>query len=320
MEQNTDNKTLQKKAADIVNEVRKVVLGKDDIIDKVMCAIAAGGHILLDDIPGVGKTTMALSFSKAMSLDYSRLQFTPDVLPTDVTGFSIYDKKTDSFVYKPGAAICNLFLADEINRTSSKTQSALLEIMEEGRVTVDGVTREMPKPFCVIATENPIGYVGTQMLPESQLDRFMVQLSLGYPDKESETLILKNRQGANPLDSVNAVAAADDIINIQKAAEGIFTHDKIYEYIAEIANATRNHEMIELGLSPRGTLAITKLARAHAFLCGREFVAPDDVADVLFDAAIHRIVLSPKARIANKDARTVLEEIIKSVKLPKVEK
>ncbi len=320
MELSAESKALQQKALAVKNEVKKVVLGKDDIIEKILCAVAAGGHILLDDIPGVGKTTLALSFSKAMSLNYQRLQFTPDVLPTDVTGFSIYDKKTDSFVYKPGAAICNLFLADEINRTSSKTQSALLEIMEEGRVTVDGVTRNMPDPFVVIATENPIGSIGTQMLPESQLDRFMVQLSMGYPDKLSEIEILKGRQGVNPLDSVVAVATAEDIVKMQKVSEEIYTDEKIYEYIAAISEATRKNELIELGLSPRGSLAVAKLCRAHAFLSGRAYVTPDDVTAVFFDAAMHRVVLSPKARIANTDVYSVLCDVLKSVPLPKIAK
>ena len=186
------------KAHDIKAEIGKVVLGKDEIVTKILATALAGGHVLLDDIPGVGKTTLALAFSFATSMDYKRLQFTPDVLPTDVTGFSVYDKKTDSFQYKPGAAICNLFLADEINRTSSKTQSALLEIMEEGKVTVDGITRNMPDPYIVIATQNPIGSVGTQMLPDSQLDRFMVCLSMGYPNFENEVSILSGRQTHNP--------------------------------------------------------------------------------------------------------------------------
>lgn len=309
---------FQQKIVSIKNEVKKVVLGKDEIIDKVLCAIISRGHVLLDDIPGVGKTTMALSFSKAMSLDYSRMQFTPDVLPTDVTGFTVYDKRSGEFVYKQGAAMCNLFLADEINRTSSKTQSALLELMEEGSVTVDGVTHEMPKPFCVIATQNPIGSIGTQMLPESQLDRFAVCLSMGYPDKENEIEILKGRQSANPLDSVKAVANAEDIIALQNAADAVFCDDKIYDYIARLSDATRNHDMIELGLSPRGSLSIAKLARAHALLCGRNFVSPDDVADIFFDSAAHRIVLSPKARIADCDKKTVLEDIMKSTALPKI--
>lgn len=320
MELTNESKALLQKALNVKEEVKKVVLGKDEIIDKILCAVVAGGHILLDDIPGVGKTTLALSYSKAMSLDYHRLQFTPDVLPTDVTGFSIYDKKTDSFVYKPGAAICNLFLADEINRTSSKTQSALLEIMEEGRVTVDGVTRDMPNPFTVIATENPVGSVGTQMLPDSQLDRFMVQLSMGYPDKNSEVAILKGRQGVNPLDMVNPIASAQDIVEMQKISETIYTDDKIYEYIAALAVATRTNELIDLGLSPRGSIAIARLSRAHAFLSGRAYVTPDDVCAVFHDAAIHRIVLSPKAKIANATVQSVLSDVLKSVELPKISK
>ena len=210
-------------AKNIQNEVRKVVLGKDEVIEKILATSLAGGHVLLDDIPGVGKTTLALAFSYATSMDYHRLQFTPDVLPTDVTGFSIYDKRTDSFQYKEGVAMCNLFLADEINRTSSKTQSALLELMEEGSVTVDGNKHELPNPFVVIATQNPIGSVGTQMLPDSQLDRFMVCLTMGYPSITDEVLILKGRQENNPLSEVKSVATKEDIIAMRELVKNIYT-------------------------------------------------------------------------------------------------
>ncbi len=312
------NAELQNKAKQIIEEVKKAIVGKDDIIEKILTSFLARGHILLDDIPGVGKTTMALAFSRAMQLDYHRLQFTPDVLPTDVTGFSIYNKETDTFTYKPGAAICNLFLADEINRTSSKTQSALLEVMEEGKVTVDGITREVPKPYIVIATQNPIGSVGTQMLPESQLDRFMVKLSIGYPDLESEAAILMGKQNKDPLDSVEQVCTADDLTAMQQAAEVINVHPKIYEYIASLSYATRNHEMLELGMSPRGAIAIARLARAHAFLHGRDFVAPDDVAAVFVDAAGHRVILSPKARVNGSSVEDVFKSILEEVKIPEI--
>jgi MoxR-like ATPase len=209
------------KAIQIMDEVNKVVIGKRVVIGKVLTAILAKGHILLEDHPGVGKTTLALAFSKAMDLDYHRLQFTPDVLPTDVVGFHLLNKDGESYQYKPGAIMCNLFLADEINRTSSKTQSALLEVMEEGRVTVDSVTREVPKPFVVMATQNPIGSIGTQMLPESQLDRFMVRLTMGYPDVKSEIGILKERQNTNPLDNVVRIAQKEDILTMQNLVEGI---------------------------------------------------------------------------------------------------
>lgn len=261
---------------------------------------------------------MALAFSKAMSLDYSRLQFTPDVLPTDVTGFSIYNKSTDSFSYKPGAAICNLFLADEINRTSSKTQSALLEVMEEGKVTVDGVTREMPQPYIVIATQNPVGSIGTQMLPESQLDRFMVKLSLGYPDTQSEVEILKGKSKGNNLDTVKQVATAQDIIDMQEAVENAHVSDEIYQYIAELIVATRNHPLLDLGVSPRGSLATSRLARAYAFMNDRDYVIPDDVQAVFGDAVEHRVIISPKAKISGMTARDVLDEIIKQVDIPSI--
>ena len=310
---------LHTKAIAISNEVKKVIKGKDDVIDRLLISFLARGHVLLDDIPGVGKTTMALAFSRAMNLNHQRLQFTPDVLPTDVTGFSVYNKDNDSFTYKPGAAICNLFLADEINRTSSKTQSALLEVMEEGKVTVDGITRELPKPYIVIATQNPIGSIGTQMLPESQLDRFMVKVSMGYPDVDSEYEILKSKQNRNPLESVKEVASAEDIVEMQQIAEEVFVSDAIYHYIAELAAATRNHEMLELGMSPRGSVATARLSRAYAFIQGRNYVIPDDVAAVFLDAASHRVILSPKARVNGTTVEAVVDNILKTVPLPKIE-
>lgn len=303
-------------AKNIQNEVRKVVLGKDEVIEKILATSLAGGHVLLDDIPGVGKTTLALAFSYATSMDYHRLQFTPDVLPTDVTGFSIYDKRTDSFQYKEGVAMCNLFLADEINRTSSKTQSALLELMEEGSVTVDGNKHELPNPFVVIATQNPIGSVGTQMLPDSQLDRFMVCLTMGYPSITDEVLILKGRQENNPLSEVKSVATKEDIIAMRELVKNVYTDDKIYEYIAAISDATRNNEMLKLGLSPRGSLAIARVARAIAFLHGRNYVIPDDISDIFLDVATHRIVLSPKAKISDITTEQLLTEILESVPVP----
>ena len=310
---------LHQKAIAISEEVKKVIIGKNDIIDRLLISFLARGHVLLDDIPGVGKTTMALAFSRAMNLNHQRLQFTPDVLPTDVTGFSVYNKDNDSFTYKPGSAICNLFLADEINRTSSKTQSALLEVMEEGKVTVDGITRELPKPYIVIATQNPIGSIGTQMLPESQLDRFMVKVSMGYPDVDSEYEILKSKQNRNPLESVNEVASAEDIVEMQQFAEQVFVSDANYHYIAELAEATRTHEMLELGMSPRGSIATARLARAYAFIKGSNYVLPADIAAVFLDAASHRLILSPKARVNGTTVEDVVDNILKTVPLPKIE-
>jgi MoxR-like ATPase len=306
------------KAIQIMDEVNKVVIGKRVIIGKVLTAILAKGHILLEDNPGVGKTTLALAFSKAMALEHHRLQFTPDVLPTDVVGFHLLNKDGGSYQYKPGAIMCNLFLADEINRTSSKTQSALLEVMEEGKVTVDSVTREVPKPFVVMATQNPIGSVGTQMLPESQLDRFMVKLSMGYPDIKSEIGILKERQNANPLDNVVRVVEKEEILTMQNMVEEVYVHDSIYEYITLLVQQTRENPLIELGVSPRGSLAMMNMVKATAFLSRREYVIPTDVQYIFKDVAAHRMILKPKARINNVTVDNLLEDILRVVKAPRI--
>lgn len=306
------------KAVQIIDEVSKVVIGKRLVISKVLCAMIAKGHILLEDNPGVGKTTMALAFSKAMELDYRRLQFTPDVLPTDVVGFHLLNKDGDSYQYKPGAIMCNLFLADEINRTSSKTQSALLEVMEEGKVTVDGYTKEVPRPFVVIATQNPHGSVGTQMLPESQLDRFMVRLSMGYPDLKSEIGIMKERQNINPLDNVIRIVEKEDIQAIQNMVENVYVHDSIYEYITLLVQQTRENQLIELGVSPRGSLAVMNMAKATAFLNQRDYVIPSDVQFIFKDVVSHRIILKPKARVNNVTVYDILDDVLRTVKAPKI--
>lgn len=300
-------------ASDIISEVKKAVIGKDEVILKVLLAMISGGHILLEDIPGVGKTTMALAFSKALSLDYKRLQFTPDVLPSDVTGFNIFNKQTGRFEYKEGAAICSLFLADEINRTSSKTQSALLELMEEGSVTVDGVTRPLPKPYIVIATENPIGSVGTQQLPESQLDRFIVRLSMGYPDKNSEISILKARSEGKPAADVRRIVSSEDILRMQEAAKNIYVDDKVYDYIVRLVSATREHPLIRLGISPRGTVALATMTRSVALLRGRDFAVPDDVRYIFKDVCCHRLVMSPKAKLNGETAASVIKSVAETV-------
>ena len=300
----------------IIREVKKAVVGKDETVIKVLLAMLAGGHILIEDIPGVGKTTLALAISKAMHLVHHRMQFTPDVMPADVTGFTIYNKQTGSFDYKPGVVMCNLFLADEINRTSSKTQSALLEVMEEGSVTIDGVTRVLPKPFLVIATQNPIGSVGTQMLPESQLDRFMIKLNMGYPDLQSEVDILKARHSENPIDHVHQVASAEDIVRLQRQTEQIYVDDRIYNYIASLAQATRQHQMLRLGISPRGTLALTAAAKATALLRGRDYVTSDDVRFMLRDVFAHRLLLSTKARMQAITVEQVIGDVVRQVPVP----
>lgn len=306
------------KSQEVINEVKKVVIGKNEIIIKVLLSILAGGHILIEDIPGVGKTTLAVALSRALSLDFKRLQFTPDVLPTDVTGFSILNKQTQKFEYKEGAALTNLFLADEINRTSSKTQSALLEIMEEGKVTVDGETHMAPDPYIVIATQNPIGSIGTQMLPESQMDRFIVRLTMGYPDPKSEVMMLKAKQSLVPVNDVNPVMNAQDIIQARHEVEDIYVSDQVFEYIAALANATRNNQYIKLGLSPRGTIALLRMTKATALLKGRDYVIPDDIIYSFNDVVLHRIVLNSKAKINGLSGEQILSEVLSAVEVPRV--
>ena len=309
----------------VIDEVEKAVVGKRDILTKIMTAILAGGHILIEDIPGTGKTTMALAFSRAMGLEVKRVQFTPDVLPSDLTGFTVYQKETGKFVYQPGAAICNLLLADEINRTSPKTQSALLEVMEEQQVTVDGVTRDTGNPFIVIATENPAGSAGTQLLPESQLDRFMICVSMGYPTLEEEMKILRRSQGSvqageRITDSVEPILDAASLLQLRKNAGEVFVHELIYRYIAELAQATRENEWVELGLSPRGTVALTAMAKARAYLKERAFVIPADVAEVFPDVASHRLILNMKAKVGHIRTDELIRQVIESVPQPSVKK
>ncbi len=303
----------------VMQELKKVIIGKDKIIEKVLMAILAGGHVLIEDIPGVGKTTLALAISKVLQLDYRRMQFTPDVLPSDVVGFQMLSPD-GQMQYRPGSIMCNLFLADEINRTSSKTQSALLEVMEEGNVTVDGVTRPLPKPFVVIATQNPIGSVGTQMLPESQMDRFMVRLTMGYPDIASEIGMLKDREGGNPLERVENVLSRRDLLQIQEMVENTYIHDAVYEYIAALVQKTREGDMLSLGVSPRGTIALANMSKAAAYLAGRDYVIPDDVKRVFCDVTKHRMLLAPKARLNRTTMDDVARGILTSVSAPRLHK
>ena len=311
---------LQNHAVEIIREVKKAVVGKDDVIEQIMTAIIGGGHILIEDMPGVGKTTMALAFSKAMGIQEKRVQFTPDVMLADLTGFSMYQKETGRFVYQPGAVMCNLFLADEINRTSPKTQSALLEVMEEGCVTVDGVTRSTGRPFVVIATENPEGSAGTQLLPESQLDRFMICIRMGYPTVEEEVEILKRRQMGNPVNEVQNVTGAEQILWMQEEASQVFIHDSVFEYIANLAKATRENELLTAGLSPRGTVALAAMGRARAWLKGRNYVLPGDIQTVFGSVALHRIRLNTKAKVGHARPEEILEQVLMQVKEPNVRK
>lgn len=308
---------MQNKVCDILQEIQKVILGKKEVVEKVMMAILADGHILLDDVPGVGKTTLAVALGKALGLDYQRIQFTPDVLPSDIVGFSIYDKSTGNFRYMPGTVNrANLLLADEINRTSSKTQSALLEAMEERQVTVDGNVYPLPKPFLVIATENHVGAAGTQLLPHAQLDRFLVRLTIGYPDFETQMDIIRDRAVANPMDHVAQVADQEQILAMQKEAAAVAMKDEIVAYIARLAIASREHPMVELGISPRGAIAIGRMARACAYVRGRDYVVPEDVQTVFIAVCDHRLLLSQKAKASRLTSGTVLEEILKETKVP----
>lgn len=300
----------------IVTEVKKAVIGKDKIIVKALLAMLCKGHILIEDIPGVGKTTLALAFSKALSLEHNRMQFTPDVLPSDVTGFSILNKTTGKFEFRPGVAFCNLFLADEINRTSSKTQSALLELMEEKSITVDGNTYKLPEPYTVIATQNPIGSAGTHNLPDSQLDRFMIKLSMGYPDFGGEVAILKSKFNSNPLDTVKPVANPELILALQEYISNIYVDDRIYEYIVALSAATRNHPMLKLGISPRGTLALMQLSKGIAVAMGRDYVIPDDVIYICADVFEHRLILNSKAKLSEVSASDIIAEIIRQTPVP----
>ena len=268
----------------IIAEVNKAFIGKNDIIEKILMTIYAGGHVLLEDCPGVGKTTLALAFSKVLGLSCKRIQFTTDTLPSDITGFTMFNRETNSFEYRDGAANCQLLLADEINRTSPKTQSALLEVMEEHTITVDGKTHHLPSPFICIATQNPLGFAGTQPLPESQLDRFMVCLSIGYP-------------------TLASVQMTEDVLR----------------YAILLCEATRNHPLVELGISPRGVSALVKMAKASAIIRGRNYVIPEDVQNVYTDVCAHRLVLRPQAQADGKDARMILQEIMDDIR-PKAER
>ena len=307
---------MNEKIRNILTEIESVIVGKNENVEKILMAILAQGHVLMEDVPGVGKTTTALTFAKVLGLDTRRVQFTSDTVPSDVIGYSVYDKNADSFVYKPGAIMTNLLLADEINRTSSKTQSALLEAMEEHRVTVDGQTYDLPTPFVVLATQNPTGSAGTTLLPSSQLDRFLIRLSMGYPDHCSQINILRDRHSENPLDRVQPVVTKDELLQLVQETRNVEANDRIFDYVTTLAEATRTHPMVELGVSPRGALALCRMAKAHAFLAGRDFVVPEDIAAVFPDVCAHRLILSAKARMMEEKAENILAEILKSVDMP----
>lgn len=302
----------------IISEVKKAFTGKDEVIKKVLMAIYAGGHILLEDNPGMGKTTLALAFSRALGLSYNRLQFTSDTLPSDIVGYSIFNRQTNRFEYIDGAINCNLLLADEVNRTSPKTQSALLQAMAENKITVDGKTKGLPTPFTCIATENPFGTIGTQPLPESQLDRFIIRLSIGYPSTQAQMEILRSRKFSDPIEKIKPVITATDVIEIQNYISSVKISDDALRYLINLCEYTRDNEYVELGISPRGVMALTKMAKVSAVFNERTYVIPEDIQYVFYDVCEHRIVLKPQAKITGVSAKNVLESTLNAITPPSV--
>lgn len=302
----------------VLNEVRKVINGKDREIIITMLALLANGNILIEDIPGVGKTTMALAFSKALGLKYGRIQFTPDTLPSDITGFSSFNKATGKMSFNKGAIFCNLFLADELNRTSSRTQAALLEAMEERQVTVDGQSYPLEKPFSVIATQNPVGASGTQLLPDSQTDRFTVKISMGYPSFDAECQMLINRSQQNPLDNVKQVLTVGELIEMQGKVNEVFVSEDMAKYIVMLVTATRQSSLFSRGASPRAGLSLQDMAKAAAFADGRDYVVPRDIQNVFVNTISHRVILSAEATAKKISVSKAVGEILKSTRQPKV--
>ena len=311
---------MNQKLKIILQEIEKVVVGKNENVEKIMMAVLAGGHVLMEDVPGTGKTTTAMTFAKVLGMDTRRVQFTSDTMPSDILGYSVYDKDAGAFRFKPGAVMTNLLLADELNRTSSKTQSALLEAMEEMRVTVDGKTYPLPRPFVVLATQNPVGSAGTQMLPSAQMDRFMIKISMGYPDFESQISILRDRHTENPLNRISPVVNLEQLQDMIREANEVEVQDSVYEYVTRLTQATREHPLIQLGVSPRGALAVCRMAKAYAYLHGRDFVIPEDVAAVFGDVCCHRLVLATKARMMEEKPENLIRSILESVKMPVLKK
>ena len=301
-----------------MQEVKKAVQGKDRCLLWMLSAIVAGGHILLEDIPGVGKTTMALAFSRALGLNYGRVQFTPDVLPSDITGYTLYNKETGKMTYQPGAILCNLFLADELNRATSRTQSALLEAMEEGAVTVDGTRHHLPRPFTVIATQNPTGAAGTQLLPDSQMDRFMIRMSVGYPNPEAEREMVLRRQKGNPLEQILQVLTREDVAQMQAEAAQVYISPELVDYMIRLITATRTHPNILRGASPRATIAVTAMSRALAYLPRRDYVLPEDIQAVFPEVVDHRLLLPGDAAARGIQSKDLLAGILRNVPAPKL--
>ena len=305
-------------AWDLLKTVNQIILGKAKQTREILAAMLAGGHVMLEDIPGVGKTTLAVTFSELLGFQWNRVQFTPDVLPSDLTGFSIYRRDTQQFEYQEGAVFCNLLLADELNRTSPKTQSALLEVMEEQQVTVDRETRKVPSPFFVIATQNPSGAAGTQPLPPAQIDRFMVSMSLGYPDLENEIAMAKGETVGKNKGKIQQKADIPAFREMQQQAEQVYIDDDLYEYIVKLISATRESPYLEYGASPRGTIALVRMAKAAAWLRGRDFVVPEDVKEQLPYVVRHRMILNGKARIDGISKEQMITSVLQSIRMPEI--
>ena len=297
-------------------QISEYFVGKEEVIEDVLICLLAGGHILLEDVPGVGKTTLAKILSRSIDLSFARIQFTPDTLPSDVVGISIYNMKTGEFEYKEGAVMHQMILADEINRTSPKTQASLLEAMGEGKVSVDGVDLKLPQPFMVIATQNPVEYLGTYPLPEAQMDRFMMKLSIGYPTADEEIRLAKNHIEGKTVDEVKSICSSEDILALRKTVNDVYVSDAVLKYIQEIIELTRNENRFVLGASPRAMLFVVAASRAQAFLDGRDFVKPDDVKAVSVNVLHHRLTLTPEAKIRKEDIDSILKSLVIKAKIP----
>jgi len=300
----------------LVDNVEKVIFGKRKVLELTVTCLLCQGHLLIEDVPGVGKTMLAKAIARSIGCTFRRIQFTPDLLPSDVTGVSVFNQKTREFEFRPGPILSQIVLTDEINRATPKTQSALLEGMEERQVTVDGVTYPTPKPFLVMATQNPIEYEGTFPLPEAQLDRFMLRVSLGHPKPEDEIAILEAQQYVHPIELTETVVSVEDLLRAQEAIKAVYVDRLVKEYIVELVNATRKHPDVYLGASPRGSLALFKTGQARATLDGRDYVTPDDIKALAQMALAHRLIIHPAARIKNVDARAVVAELLESVPVP----
>lgn len=305
-------------AGDLISNVEKVIIGKRDVVEMTLIALLCQGHVLIEDVPGVGKTTLAKTFARSLGCSFKRIQFTPDLLPSDITGNSVFDQRTTEFEFRPGPVFAQMVLADEINRATPKTQSALLECMEEGQVTVDGVSMSMPEPFLVMATQNPIEYEGTFILPEAQLDRFLIRIRLGYPGVKEEMQVLQMQQEAHPLEALAQITQARELMWMEHEVRSIHVDDSLREYIVNVVNATRTHPNVYLGASPRGSLALFKTAQARAALSGRDYIVPDDVKAMAHATLGHRIIINPASRMKDFDSDMVVNEVLRSVPVPGV--